>query len=101
MNQLVERIETALGAMAQAGPRNLRAYLEKPGPDFTTAPVAKIDSMINMLLSPDPNDKLRLLFSNLLRSWDNSKDGKWTNTATRNTAARRKRIHELLCSDAE
>jgi hypothetical protein len=101
MNQFIERIETALGAMAQAGPRNLRAYLEKPGPDFSTASAAQIDSMLSMILSQDPNDKIRLLFSNLLRSWDNSKDGKWTSITTRNTAARRKRIHESLRSDPD
>lgn len=101
MQQLVERIETALGAMAQAGPRDLRAYLQKPGPDFPTAPPEEIETMLGMLLSPDPNNKVRLLFSNLLRSWDNSKDGKWTHDTTRNTGTRRKRIHELLKSDAD
>jgi hypothetical protein len=101
MSQLVERIKTALGAMAQAGPRDLRAYLEKPGPDFAAASPAEIESMLSMLLSPDPNNEIRLLFSNLLRSWDNAKEGKWTNSTIRNTAARRKRIHDLLMSDAE
>jgi len=100
MSQLIERIEIALGAMAQAGPRDLRAYLEKPGPDFSSASPAEIDSMLGLILSPDPNSKIRLLFSNLLRSWDNSKDGRWVNATTRNTVARRKRIHELLKSDA-
>ncbi len=31
----------------------------------------------------------RVFFSNVLRSWDNSKEAKWTNGTGRNTAARR------------
>ena len=98
MDKLTERIEMALGAMAPGGPRNVRAYLEQPGPDFEKATRAEIDDMLDLLLSADPNNQARLLFSNLLRSWDNAKDARWTGETARNTAGRRKQIHELLKS---
>lgn len=98
MEIFLERIEMALGAMAPGGPRNLRSYLEQPGPDFLKATPAEIDEAINLLLSTEPNHPARLRFSNLLRSWDNAKDAKWAADTTRNTSARRKRIHELLRS---
>src|SRR5688572_14664457 len=98
MEQLLERIEMALGAMAPSGPRNLRAYLEQPGPDVSRATPEEIDVMVDLLLSTDPNNPARLRFSHLLRSWDNVREAKWTNGSDRNTAARRKRIHELLQS---
>jgi hypothetical protein len=95
-----ERIEVAIGAMALGGPRNLRAYLERPGPDFENATTIEIDNMVNMLLSTDPNEPVRLRFSNVLRSWDNTKDATWGRNTVRNTAARRQQIHQLLKSDA-
>jgi hypothetical protein len=98
MDTFFERIEMALGAMALGGPRNLRAYLEQPGPDFEKATRHEIDEIINMLLSSDPNSPARLRFSNLLRSWDNAKDARWVGNTPRNTADRRRRIHELLKS---
>lgn len=98
MEQLLERIEMALGAMAPGGPRHLRAYLEQPGPDVTKAAPADIDRMIDLLLSEDPNNPARLRFSHLLRSWDNAKEVKWARDAARNTAVRRERIHDLLRS---
>jgi hypothetical protein len=101
MTSLPERLEMALGAMATAGPRSLRAYLEQPGPDFERADSGEIDQIVDLFLSPDPNHPARLLFSNILRTWDNAKDAKWTGATTRNSAARRKRIHELLKSDPE
>lgn len=100
MEPLIERIEMVLGAMAPGGPRNLRAYLAQPGPDLEKATEAEIDQMIDLLLSTDPNNAARLRFSNLLRSWDNSKDGKWISSTSRNTDARRKLIHERLQSDS-
>lgn len=93
------RIETALGAMTLR-PRSLRAYLEKPGPDFESASAADMDNMMGLILSANPNEPARVRFSNLLRSWDNAKNMEWTQTA-RNTAARRKQIHELLKSTSE
>jgi hypothetical protein len=98
MEKLPERLEMALGAMAPVGPRNLRAYLEQPGPDFEKADPSKIDHIVDLLLSPNPNHPARLRFSNVLRSWDNVKEAKWTDNTGRNTADRRKRIHELLRS---
>lgn len=97
MEKAREHIETALGAMATS-PRNLRAYLAKPGPDFDEAPAAEIDYMIDLLLAVDPNDPARLRFSDRLSTWDNTKDATWTDGTPRNTAARRKRIHQLLKS---
>ena len=98
MNTPLERIEMTLGAMAPGGPRDIRAYLEQPGPDFQKATPVEIDALIDLLLSADPNHPARLRFSNLLRSWDNAKDAKWSADTPRNTAARRQRIHELLHS---
>jgi hypothetical protein len=98
MDSLLERIEMALAAMGPGGPRDLRAYLEQPGPDFQKATSVEIDEIINLLLSTDPNHPARLRFSNLLRSLDNAKDARWAADTPRNTAARRKQIHELLRS---
>src|SRR5262245_59586084 len=99
MNDFNIRIETALGAMSLR-PRALRAYLEKPGPDFESAAASDVDKMLDLLLSTNPNEPARVRFSNLLRSWDNAKNVDWTQTA-RNSAARRKAVHELLKSTAE
>ena len=99
MQQSLERIEMVLGAMASVGPRNLRAYLEQPGPDVAKSTPAEIDQMVDLLLSTDPNNPARLRFSNVLRSWDNAKDAAWINGTQRNTVERRKRIHQLLQSD--
>lgn len=57
--------------------------------------------MVDLLLSINPNNPSRLRFSHLLRSWDNVKEARWTNGSDRNTAARRKRIHELLQSGSQ
>jgi len=97
MENLLEYIDVALGAMA-SGPRNLRAYLTQPGPDFKRASKAEIESMIDLVLSEDPNNAARLRFSDLLRSWDNVKEAKWTNSTARNTSSRRDCIHEELKS---
>jgi hypothetical protein len=101
MDSLLERIETALSAMASTGPRNIREYISRPGPDFELATQNDVDSAINIVLSEDPNSPARLKFSNLLRSWDNAKQAKWAGDTHRNTPARRERIHQLLNSDAE
>ena len=101
MEHYLERIEMALGAMTSAGPRNLRAYLEQPGPDIVKASGSNVDAMIDLILSPDPNQPARLLFSNLLRTWDNVKEARWTRGTDRNTESRRKLIHELLHSGAQ
>lgn len=100
MEKLLERINVALGAIA-SGPRDLRAYLSQPGPDFEKASAGEVNAMIDMLLSQDPNDSPRLRFSDLLRTWDNTKEDKWTSGTQRNTPVRRKRINELLKVDAE
>ncbi|MGY2805565.1 Z1 domain-containing protein [Bradyrhizobium sp. USDA 4506] len=99
MSDFNTRIETALGAMSLR-PRPLRAYLEKPGPDFESASASDLDRMLDLLLSTNPNEPARVRFSNLLRSWDNAKNVDWTQTA-RNSAVRRKAIHEILKSTAE
>src|ERR1035437_2660325 len=99
MTTPLERIEVALGAMTTWGPRNLRGYLEQPGPDFEKSPAAEVESMIDLLLSADPNHPARLRFSDILRSWDNEKNAKWIDDTLRNTLERRKRIHTLLKSD--
>ncbi len=101
MENALERIETALGAMASAGPRVLRAYLERPGPDFEKASPGEVDFLVDLLLSKDPNEPARLRFSSLLRSWDNAKDAIWVGATARNTASRRKLIHQKLKSDEE
>lgn len=101
MEHSLERIETALGAMAASGPRCLRAYLEQPGPDFEKATPVEVEICLNSLLAADPNSPARLRFSNLLRSWDNAKDAKWAGATARNSYARRKQIHNLLQSGAE
>src|SRR4051812_36269401 len=101
MNDFDERIEMALSAMGPGGPRSLRDYFEQPGPDFEKATKPEIDKMLDLLLSPDPNNSARLRFSNLLRSWDNMKDAKWSNSTARNTVDRRQRIHEQLKSGQE
>lgn len=97
MTNLLERIDIALGAMSNT-PRNLVAYLKQPGPDIEEATPAVINGMLDLLLSNDPNDLTRLRFSNLLRSWDNTKEATWTAGTARNTAGRRKLIHHLLKS---
>ena len=99
MANVPERLEIALGAMGTGGPRNLRAYLEQPGPDFEKANADEVEMLIDLILAPDPNQPARLRFSNALRSWDNAKEAKWTNGTARNTAVRRALIHELLRSD--
>lgn len=80
-------------------PRALCDYLKKPGPDFDEVSATEIGKMLSLLLSADPNDPVRIRYSDLLHSWDNAKDGDWIAGTTRNTALRRARIHELLKSD--
>jgi hypothetical protein len=54
MASLPERLEMALGAMAPGGPRNLRAYLEQPGPDFERADSREIDQIIDLFSITGP-----------------------------------------------
>jgi hypothetical protein len=98
MTDHLERIEVALGAMASAGPRGLEKYLEKPGPDFASATPEELEKIYDTLFAPDPNSVARLRFSNLLRSWDNTKVADWAGDTARNTTQRRLRIHERLQS---
>jgi hypothetical protein len=100
MESPLQYIEAALATMRATGPRALRAYLAQPAPDFEKASAEKIDAMIALMLSEDPNASARLAFSELLRSWDNNKDAPWTAGIPRNTRERRQHIHELLKSDA-
>src|SRR5687768_12299399 len=95
-----EHIEMALGALQSGGPRDLRAYLAKPGPDMDEASAEAVEEMIDMLLASDPNAPARLRFSHLLRSWDNGKNVSWAEGTDRNTAARRQVIHKRLKSGA-
>src|SRR5688500_11680256 len=90
-----------LGAMAASGPRDLRAYLSKPGPDFPDATAKQMQSMLDLILSTDPNEPARLQFSDQLRAWDNSKDGNWIDSTVRNTSARRGLIYRLLKVDPD
>lgn len=98
MKHLLDRIDATLGAMT-ARPRALRYYLGQSEPDFTPPTEKDVETMLSMLLSSDPNDSVRVRFSNLLRSWDNAKDADWIKETARNTEQRRKRIHQLLKSD--
>ena len=98
MTLYIDRIRAAFGAMTHR-PRPLCDYLKKPGPDFDEVSAADITKMLSMLLSVDPNDPVRIMFSSLLHSWDNAKTEDWIASTTRNTAPRRARIHELLKSD--
>ena len=100
MNDHRERLDIVLGAMASR-PRNLRAYLEHPLPDFPRASAAEVAAAVDLLLSADPNDSVRLRFSDLMRSWDNTRDAEWINGTARNTAERRQQIHQLLSSDPD
>src|SRR3954462_4721786 len=100
MDSLGTHIDAALGTMSATGPRDLRAYLAQPGPDFTKASAKEIEAMISLMLAKDPNEAARIRFSDLIRSWDNVKVLPWTDGTPRNTAARRRRIHQLLKSDA-
>ncbi len=101
MSDALERIEMALGAMAAGGPRNIRAYLAQPGPDVDQASPAEVDQLLDLILSPDPNATARLRFSNLLRSWDNARDEKWSDDSPRNSPRRREVIHARLKSDPD
>src|SRR5688500_14359622 len=92
-----ERIEIALSAIASR-PRDIRAYLRQPGPDFEPASTDEIDAMLVLLVSEDVNHPARLRFSNILRSWDNADGGEWTGDTRRNSAERRQRIHSLMKS---
>jgi hypothetical protein len=98
MNARLERIEMALGAMGNR-PRWLRGYLEKPGPEVEVVSSHEIDELLDMLLSPNPNDLARVRFSDRLRGWDNVREAGWTESTPRNTADRRQVIHRLLRSD--
>lgn len=95
-----DHIEMALGALQSGGPRDLRAYLAKPGPDMDEASQEAVVGMIDTLLASDPNAPPRLRFANLLRSWDNSKNASWAEETSRNTTARRQVIHKRLKSGA-
>ena len=101
MENLLERIEVVLGTLTTGGPRGLCAHLKNPGGEFEVASPAEVEQMIDQLLSTDPNHPARIRFSSLLRSWDNTKDTRWTGGTLRNTQLRRKRIHELLKTDAK
>ena len=48
--------------MGTGGPRNLRAYLEQPGPDFEKADADEVEVLIDLILAPDPNQPARLRF---------------------------------------
>lgn len=97
MTDFDEHIDMALAAL-QAGPRDLRAYLAKPGPDMEEASEQAVDEMIDALLAADPNTPVRLRFSNLIRSWDNLMSAPWAEGTKRNTVARRHVIHTRLKS---
>ena len=90
-----------LGAMQAVGPRNICAYLAQPAPDVDKASDLDIEAMVDLLLSSDPNAPERLLFSDILRGWDNAKAGDWAGVTARNTSQRRKRIHECLRTNAD
>ena len=97
----IERIEVAFGALKAGGPRPLRPYLAQPGPDLPKLSGREIEATIDLLLSPDQNSAARLLFSNLLREWDNCKDPAWADGTTRNSPSRRQVIHSRMQSGPE
>jgi len=94
------RIRTVLDALS-AQPRNIRAYLKQPGPDFTPLSEEGVQALLDCILQADPNAAERVFFSNLLHTWDNIQGAAWTSGTSRNTAERRRIIHELLLSGAE
>lgn len=100
MTVFADHIDVALGALQSGGPRDLRAYLAKPGPDLEEASAEAVEQMIEILLAVDPNTPVRLRFSHLLRSWDNSQAATWAEGTKRNTAERRHVIHKRLKSGA-
>ena len=77
-------------------PRDLLAYLEKPGPDFQSLSDSELSDVLDLLLNSDANHPARLRFSNLIREWDNSKQPEWGASTPRNTADRRSAIYQLL-----
>lgn len=101
MENLDDRINAALGAMASIGPRSLRRYLEQPAPDFDRVDSGQVDRCIELILSSDPNLATRLRFSGLLHSWDNAKGATWTAETARNTNERRSHIYGLLDADGD
>ncbi len=95
-----ERVRTVIDVL-RAQPRDIRAYLARPGPDFDNLSSSGVSRLLDLLLSNDPNGEERVAFSNLLHTWDNIKDATWIDGTLRNTAARRSRIHALLRSETE
>jgi len=100
MTSTIERIKSVLGQMDQIGPKQLKKYLACPNPEFDVLEAVQVDELVNQLLS-DTESAEAVKFADLLRGWDNSKDAEWIKSTIRNTAARRKRIHECLASDPE
>jgi Z1 domain len=96
MEILLERIQAALGAMTNTRPRDLRRSLSKSIADEDDATSQEVDEMLNLLLSEDPNEEARQLFSQLLWAWDNTKDAIWGGETARNTLQRRQLIYVLL-----
>jgi hypothetical protein len=79
-----ERIRTVLDALS-AQPRDINAYLSRPGPDFEVLSNSGVETLLNQLLSADPNGEERVAFSSLLHTWDNVKEAAWTAGTPRNT----------------
>jgi hypothetical protein len=101
MNAREERIQAALGSMDHLGPRNLRKYLNLPTPDFDPISPEETDALLDLLLDPSQKSAVAALFANLMRRWDNTKGEAWAAGTPRNTAERRRRIHECLSSTPE
>lgn len=96
-----KRIEHALSSL-KIRPGSLQWYLNNAGPDFEPVSQSEIDEMIGIILSDNANDKFRLQFSNILRTWDNVEaNDSWTENTKRNTDARRKLIYKKLNIDVQ
>src|ERR1019366_9717666 len=101
MSELIDRIETALANLRAAGPKDLRLYLARSRPELPDATPKMVDKMIDLMLAPDPNDAVVLLFENQVRDWDNSDEkSRWAAGTRRNSEGRRALIHTLLNSGA-
>ena len=85
MEQYLERIEMALGAMTRGGTPKPSRLSRTARSGFRKGIAGRGRRDDRIVLSADPNQPARLLFSNLLRTWDNVKEASWTRGADRNT----------------
>lgn len=102
MSELEERISAAIASLKDSGPKEIRRYFSRSRPDLEDATDEQIVKMLDMILDKDPNKPFVRKFESLFRDWDNAKESdSWVSGTLRNTAERRKRIHECLKSGLE